>query len=104
MALLGAIAEPTVLHAALFMAIFGIGTSPALTGVILANKMILKKLKSNYAKIIPVFVIAIGSLLILRGMGLGIPYISPESEDNCCHSPDAKLIHEGGADCLFEFH
>ncbi len=90
-ALLSAIAEPTVLQAALFMAVFGLGTSPALTGIILANKMILNKLKSNYSKIIPALVIVVSSLLILRGLGLGIPIISPESEDNCCHSPEASV-------------
>ncbi|MEP1018900.1 MAG: sulfite exporter TauE/SafE family protein, partial [Maribacter dokdonensis] len=28
-------------------------------------------------KAIPVFVIIIGALFILRGLGLGIPYVSP---------------------------
>jgi hypothetical protein len=34
-------------------------------------------IRQRIQKIIPVFVILIGALFILRGLGLGIPYLSP---------------------------
>ncbi|MEZ5008776.1 MAG: sulfite exporter TauE/SafE family protein [Chitinophagales bacterium] len=85
MALLGAISQPTILQSVLFMGIFGIGTSPALTGIIVANKWILGKWRSNFSKLAPALVIVISALLIVRGLGLGIPYISPAGEMPACH-------------------
>ncbi|MGB1309501.1 MAG: sulfite exporter TauE/SafE family protein, partial [Oceanihabitans sp.] len=35
------------------------------------------KMKQRIQKAIPIFVIIIGLLFILRGLGLGIPYLSP---------------------------
>jgi sulfite exporter TauE/SafE len=96
MALIGAISQPTVAEAALFMAVFGLGTSPALTAIIFANKLVLGKVKSSFTKVVPVFVVIVAALLILRGMGLGIPYISPADERNCCHGPEAVRLHHHG--------
>ncbi len=44
-----------------------------------------------YGLIMPIFIIIIGVLFILRGMNLGIKYVSPKfnkeepSEVECCH-------------------
>lgn len=92
MALIGAVSQPTVWQSALFMAIFGVGTSPALTGVIFANKLVLPKVKTLFARAIPYFVVVVSALLILRGLGLGIPYLSPADERNCCHRPEASVL------------
>lgn len=92
MALIGAVAQPTVWGSALFMAIFGVGTSPALTGVIMANRLVSAGWRSSFSRVIPLFVVIVAALLILRGMGLGIPYISPADERNCCHSPEAAVL------------
>ena len=35
-------------------------------------------IRNKIQKAIPVFVVIIGLLFILRGMGLGIPYVSPK--------------------------
>lgn len=93
MALLGAIAQPTILQAVLFMVVFGIGTSPALSAIILANQFILNRWKNAYQSISSVLVVAVGVLLILRGLGLGIPYISPASSNpDCCSAPHSSVI------------
>jgi len=92
MALVGAISQPTILESALFMVVFGLGTSPALTAIIFANKLVLGKVKSSFSKVIPFFVVIVAALLILRGLGLGIPYISPADERNCCHDPEATVV------------
>jgi len=92
MALVGAISQPTIIESGLFMVIFGLGTSPALTAIIFANKLVLGKVKTSFSKAIPFFVVIVAALLILRGLGLGIPYISPADERNCCHGPEASVV------------
>jgi len=38
-----------------------------------------KNYKDKIQKLIPVFVVIIGILFIIRGLGLGIPYVSPKA-------------------------
>lgn len=82
MALVGAIAASNALGGALYMAIFGIGTIPMMTVAIALGNFLKGSVRNKIQKAIPVFVVIIGLLFILRGLGLGIPYISP---------PDTKL-------------
>lgn len=77
-ALLGAIAVADVWHSALFMIVFGLGTIPALVIVSLTGKIISVKFRSLLTRMIPVFSIALALILILRGMNLGIPLLSPK--------------------------
>jgi hypothetical protein len=78
MALFGSIATASPWLGALFMALFGVGTIPLMTSAVYFGSMLKGKAKKSVQRLIPVFVILIGLLFILRGMGLGIPYISPE--------------------------
>jgi hypothetical protein len=48
-----------------------------MTSAIYLGKFINTKVKQRIQKAIPVFVVFIGILFILRGLGLGIPYLSP---------------------------
>ncbi len=80
MALAGAIATGGVASGALFMLIFGLGTLPMLLLLSLAGNVITGSVKSLINKIIPYVIIIIGILFILRGMNLGIPYVSPKEE------------------------
>jgi hypothetical protein len=59
------------------MVVFGLGTIPLMTSAIYLGKFLNTKVKHNIKKAIPVFVILIGVLFIIRGLGLGIPYLSP---------------------------
>lgn len=77
MAVFGAIASGTALEGSLYMAIFGLGTIPLMTTAIYLGNFINLNIRSKIRKAVPVFVILIGLLFILRGMGLGIPYLSP---------------------------
>ena len=61
-----------------FMAMFGAGTLPAMMLVGYAGQMIKPEWRSNLRKLVPVFISLMGVMLILRGMNLGIPFISPE--------------------------
>lgn len=61
-----------------FMAMFGAGTAPAMMLVGYAGQLISPAWRSNLRKLTPVFMSLMGALLILRGLNLGIPFISPE--------------------------
>ena len=61
----------------LYMTLFGLGTIPLMTTAIYLGKFLNSSIKQRIQKAIPVFVIFIGLLFILRGLGLGIPYLSP---------------------------
>jgi hypothetical protein len=78
-AIAGAISSGTVFSGALFMALFGIGTIPLLLIATLASEAIGQRVRLKFQKVVPVFVFMLGVLFILRGMSLGIPYISPTS-------------------------
>ena len=77
-ALFGSIATASPWLGALFMVLFGMGTIPLMTTAVYFGSMLKGSAKKSVQRLIPVFVILIGILFILRGMGLGIPYISPE--------------------------
>ena len=91
-ALLGSISVGNILNGSLYMVLFGIGTIPLMTGAIFLGNFVNLSLRNKIQKAIPVFVVIIGLLFIMRGLGLGIPYISPS---------DAKLqISNNPADCI----
>lgn len=83
MALLGSISTGDAGMGAVYMVLFGLGTVPLMTGAIFLGNFLKARARQRIQKAIPIFVVIIGVLFILRGMGLGIPYISP---------PDTKLI------------
>lgn len=62
----------------LFMALFGAGTLPAMMIVGYAGQLIKPDIRRSFQKAVPVFIALMGAILILRGMSLGIPFISPE--------------------------
>ena len=77
MALFAAIATGSTLQGSLYMIIFGLGTIPLMTTAIYFSTILKSSVRQKVQKAIPFFVILIGVLFILRGLGLGIPYISP---------------------------
>lgn len=87
----GAIATGNGLQGAMFMAMFGLGTLPAMFALALAGNSVSVKFRARINKAMPLFVATVAFLLILRGMNLGIPYISPEMASDqpvchkCCH-------------------
>ncbi len=76
-----------------FMAFFGLGTLPAMMMVGMAGSMIKPEARQLMRKAVPVFVTLMGVVLILRGLNLGIPFISPElpgapGDAVICHPAD----------------
>ena len=90
----GAVAAGNVGNGMLFMAAFGAGTLPAMAGVTWFGHLINLSVRNKMRRMIPVVVGGMGILLILRGLNLGIPYVSPaltahaeHTIENCCHKP-----------------
>lgn len=73
------------------MFLFGLGTAPVLMMVVLFKRKIGLRFRQLFRPLSMTLSIAVGILLILRGMNLGIPYVSPEFHHqqvkNCCHKP-----------------
>lgn len=78
MAVFGAIASGNALQGSLYMALFGLGTIPLMTSAIYLGNFLNGQVRQRIRRAIPVFVVIIGCLFIVRGLGLGIPYISPK--------------------------
>lgn len=77
MALFGAIAMGDALEGSLYMVLFGLGTVPLMTTAIYFSGLLKGAMRQRVQRLIPVFIVLIGALFILRGLGLGIPYLSP---------------------------
>ena len=77
MALFGAIAMGNAVQGSLYMILFGLGTIPLMTTAIYFSGLLKGGIRQKVQKAIPVFVVVIGLLFIIRGLGLGIPYVSP---------------------------
>jgi sulfite exporter TauE/SafE len=78
-ALFGAIAMQSAGFGVLYMLLFGLGTVPLMSLVVYINSFITVPIRNRIQKVIPYVGIVIGILFILRGLGLGIPYVSPSN-------------------------
>ncbi len=78
MALIGAIAMATPIEGGIYMILFGFGTIPLMTSAIYLSNFLKGAVKKKVQRLIPVFVVTMGLLFIIRGLGLGIPYVSPK--------------------------
>lgn len=86
-AMAGAVARGTLRDAIFFMAWFGLGTVPTMLGISLSGKLFPLALRLKLRRAIPFGVCLLAGLLILRGLALGIPYVSPvlnSSAPSCC--------------------
>lgn len=82
MALAGSVAMADPVKGGVFMTTFGLGTIPFMLAVTVYGSHIKKKWFPPVKRFVPVFLFLIGTLFILRGMNLGIPYVSPQIESN----------------------
>ena len=83
----GAATTLSPLSGAVHMAAFGAGTLPMMLGISVASGR-LRVVALRFQKLVPVCVMLVAVLLLLRGMALGIPYVSPglnEDAPAACH-------------------
>lgn len=79
MALFGATATQGSFYGGLFMFWYGLGTIPLLTLLVWVGNWVTANFKNKFKKAVPVFLVITGCILIVRGLNLDIPYLSPSS-------------------------
>ena len=87
MALTASLAAGGIIQSMSYMFLFGLGTLPFMFGIVLMGNVISQSLRTKILVFIPVLMLILGSLFILRGLELGIPYISPKTESLQLHNP-----------------
>lgn len=80
----GAMATGGWLSGISYMALFGLGTLPVMLGISLSGTAIPVAMRLRLQQLVPISAAVVGVLLILRGMSLGIPYISPDLASGTC--------------------
>ena len=76
--LAGSIASGNAISGAAVMMLFGLGTVPAMFAATVFGKFINVGIRTKLRKAIPVFAILLAAVFIMRGLNLGIPYLSPK--------------------------
>lgn len=94
--LAGAISTGSILEGMGYMALFGLGTVPIMLGISLVGNFVQLSFRRALLKFMPVATIVLAVLFILRGMSLGIPYISPKMDGS------GQMKMEQKADCCGE--
>ena len=80
MAIAGAIGTGEVVLGSLYMIMFGLGTIPMMLSIAIAGNILSVAIRRKINRLIPVLVVVVGIFFILRGLSLGIPYLSPPKE------------------------
>ena len=91
-ALAGALLTSGPAGGAGYMILFGLGTIPALLAVSLLGNAFASRFRGFTGRIIPAVILLIGILFILRGLNLGIPYVSPKMEKPESHRQTADSL------------
>lgn len=100
MALTASLASGGIWQSATFMALFGLGTLPFMFTVVLVGNLMTTAFRIKILKFVPIMMIILGGLFILRGMHLGIKYISPPSESlQIIHNNSKEHQHGNHATC-----
>lgn len=84
----GAIATGDVFAGTCYMLVFGAGTAPMMLALGLSGRLLPVAMRLRLARAVPAVVVLMASLLVLRGLELGIPFLSPVISGTtgaCCH-------------------
>ena len=80
LAMVGALATGSPWQGAIYMMVFGLGTTPALMLITWLQSMFSVRLRNRLNKLIPYAVALVGLLFVLRGLNLHIMFLSPGKE------------------------
>lgn len=91
-AIAASVATMDPLKGSVFMMMFGFATLPVMFAMSYSAALIKNKSGLVFKKASAVLILLVATVLILRGMNLGIPYVSPAistpfEEVNCCKHP-----------------
>lgn len=72
-----------------YMLVFGAGTVPLMLAISLSGRLVPSALRLKLRQAVPICILLVAALLILRGLSLGIPYLSPDLSSgpggsSCC--------------------
>lgn len=84
-ALAAALTTGDLVSAILFMVGFGAGTVPMMFVIAVLGKQLQGGMRKTLARLMPVFAALVALLIILRGLNLGIPYVSPKLSGSTSH-------------------
>jgi sulfite exporter TauE/SafE len=105
MAIAGAIGTGSTAEGAIYMILFGLGTIPMMLSISVAGNMISQTVRRKINQLIPVLVVVVGLLFVLRGLSLGIPYLSPEKQmiekkfEKSLEKNSAELLLDSNGNC-----
>ena len=77
LALTSSIISASPVNGGMFMLFFGLGTFPMMFATVLMGNYLNQSIRQKIHKAVPALLFFMAVLLILRGMNLGIPFISP---------------------------
>jgi sulfite exporter TauE/SafE len=80
LALAGALSAPDLGGSAAYMALFGLGTLPLMLVLSLTGQLVPLLWRTRLRRAVPVVATLMAALFIVRGLGLGIPFLSPRAE------------------------
>ena len=75
--LTASVATGNAMQAALYMILFGAGTIPVMLAFTVFTGQLGFTWRTRIRQLTPVLMALMGTILVLRGLNLGIPYISP---------------------------
>ncbi|MEP7165716.1 MAG: sulfite exporter TauE/SafE family protein [Ferruginibacter sp.] len=76
-AIAAAVSTASIFKSSLFMAGFGLGTLPVMWSIAFFGSLVSMNMRRNIKKCYPYVMFLVGVLLVIRGLGLEIPYMSP---------------------------
>jgi len=80
LAIIGSVVAAKPFEGALYMFLFGLGTLPMMLSLAIYKNLLTAEWRRKIFKLMPTFAVFMGVLLIVRGLGFGIPYLSPALE------------------------
>lgn len=84
---------------AMAMLTFGVGTLPILLAIGVFGAKLGNSFKHKWKNVVPVMLTIVGAVIILRGMNLGIPYISPKINQTEIVQDDGEVETQTTLDC-----
>jgi len=101
-ALAGAVSTGNPVSGGLYMVTFGLGTLPVMLAMSLAGRLLGFGIRRRMRQFLPVGAVVLAVLFILRGLSLGIPYVSPrmqvdesgKTQVECCDHKGDSTTYE----------
>jgi hypothetical protein len=88
------LAAGSALSGMFYMSLFGLGTIPIMLGLNLLGNFVTAPMRKYMRKAVPVFILLMGIWFVLKGLGLGVHFVSPPD-----HKLEINTEQSGGSGC-----